>query len=148
MLYTTTGFTGAEKNFIDKVLNDPKSWGVQFRAVASHAKHDVVAHKMPQGDIDKIFHNQPHLHGLSVCDRREKPIQIYISAENWAKPPLQSGYKDSRLYRTYLILHEFGHALGHDHALCPGEGHPAPVMMQQTKGTGLCFPEPWVVKQK
>jgi hypothetical protein len=47
---------------------------------------------------------------------------------------------------VYLILHEFGHALGHGHEKCEGSGKPAHVMMQQTLGTGLCYPDPWVIK--
>ena len=51
-------------------------------------------------------------------------------------------------YRTYVVNHEVGHALGHDHQLCPRKGALAPVMMQQTlgltsPGVGACRANPW-----
>jgi hypothetical protein len=46
-------------------------------------------------------------------------------------------------YRTYLVSHEVGHALGHGHVDCPGSGQRAPVMMQQTISVGECAANPW-----
>ena len=46
-------------------------------------------------------------------------------------------------YRTMVVNHETGHWLGFGHSACGGSGRPAPVMMQQSKGTGTCEPNPW-----
>jgi hypothetical protein len=50
---------------------------------------------------------------------------------------------DLAAYRDYLVSHEVGHGLGHAHVHCPGEGRPAPVMVQQTKDLEGCTAWPW-----
>ena len=46
-------------------------------------------------------------------------------------------------YRTYLVNHEVGHALGRRHVDCDEPGARAPVMMQQTVSVGDCRPWGW-----
>ena len=63
---------------------------------------------------------------------------IWLNADRWfhgsaaSKLPLLE-------YRQYMVSHEMGHSLGHDHEKCAGSG-PAPIMMQQTLGIGTCSP--------
>lgn len=54
-----------------------------------------------------------------------------------------AGFPDVASYRTYLINHEFGHALGYGHLGCTAAGSLAPVMMQQSKGLSGCTANGW-----
>ena len=64
---------------------------------------------------------------------------MFLNSMRW-----MHGAKESKLpleeYRQYMVSHEMGHILGHDHVKCPGPGKPAPIMMQQTLGIGECSP--------
>ncbi len=64
---------------------------------------------------------------------------MYLNANRWF-----NGSAESKLrlddYRQYMVSHEIGHILGHDHEYCPCVGCKAPVMMQQTIGIGKCKP--------
>lgn len=69
---------------------------------------------------------------------------VIINLERWrhASPAWNAAGESLRDYRHLVVNHETGHWLGHGHAGCPGSG-PAPVMMQQSKGTGGCSFNPW-----
>lgn len=77
--------------------------------------------------------------GTYSCHQSGRAV---LNAERWARGAEAYG-RDLPAYRRYMVNHEVGHALGQGHADCPGEGQRAPVMMQQTKGVGLCAPNPW-----
>lgn len=69
---------------------------------------------------------------------------IWLNADRWVHGASASKLPLER-YRQYMVTHEMGHSLGHDHIKCPGSG-PAPLMMQQTLGIGKCTPNTKLTK--
>ena len=69
---------------------------------------------------------------------------VIINQDRWkfASPAWNAAGRSLRDYRHLVVNHEVGHWLGRGHAGCSGKG-PAPVMMQQSKGTGGCHFNPW-----
>lgn len=61
-----------------------------------------------------------------------EPSVVYINAKSWMNGVAESKLRLNR-YQTYVINHEFGHALGYDHKKCIGRDT-CPVMYQSTKG--------------
>jgi hypothetical protein len=51
-------------------------------------------------------------------------------------------------YRRYVVLHELGHWLQQGHVDCPGQGQPAPVMLQQSISLAGCTANPWPLAQE
>src|SRR5690606_32474628 len=70
---------------------------------------------------------------------------VIINQERWkhASPAWNVARRSLRDYRHMVVNHETGHWLGRGHTGCPARGGPAPVMMQQSKGTGRCHFNPW-----
>ena len=70
---------------------------------------------------------------------------VVVNQTRWqqASPAWRAAGRSVRDYRHLVVNHETGHWLGRGHAGCPGPGQPAPVMMQQSKGTGGCRFNPW-----
>lgn len=69
---------------------------------------------------------------------------VALNADRWrtATPEWTGSLAD---YRVMLVNHEVGHLLHlhHPRPQCPGEGWPAPVMMQQSTELGACTANPW-----
>lgn len=78
--------------------------------------------------------------GEVSCNRQGRAV---INAKRWA---LGVTYCDDlALYRTYLINHEVGHGLWHQHEFCPSPGANAPILQQQTLGLQGCKAWPYPV---
>jgi hypothetical protein len=124
------------------VLDDDRSWGstdhVRFRLVPRGARADLHAYLATPRTTDRLC--APLLtRGKVSCQNGR---HIVLNAARWVHgaPAFR---RDTAGYRRYLVNHEFGHALGHQHVGCPGRGRLAPVMLQQTKGLQGCRANPW-----
>lgn len=143
-VYDLKGFTKQEEIFIDQVLQDPRGWSKTtdfIRSQRSTIPVQVVCHKTPR-KVMEVKYPHVHLAGLSVCDRGLNPIEIHFDQQNWEQKT-ENFTGSLKQYRQYLVQHEFGHAIGHDHQADSGSGTPCHPMYQQSKG-GSCDPNPWI----
>lgn len=88
--------------------------------------------------VDRLCHPLK-THGEVSCYARGR---VVLNARRWwtgaaTYPGNLAGY------RTYLVNHEVGHALGHGHQRCPGKGKRAPLMLQQTLRLDGCLAYPY-----
>ncbi len=124
------------------ILNDKRSWrgaeAVRFELVPGAKPAALEIYVATSGTTDKMC-LPLRTQGLVSCSKSDKVI---MNADRWVYGVKYYG-KDVVNYRRYLVNHEVGHTLGHNHQKCPAKGKLAPVMMQQTKGLDGCRPNPW-----
>lgn len=124
---------------VDGFLSDPRSW-IGTKQVALQR---VEANQNPDFTVALTSTKTTH----TLCGK-EIPFEtscwhpptkrVIINVARWVRGAMVYG-PDLAGYRTYVINHEVGHALGSQHAACPETGAPAPVMMQQTFGVSNDF---------
>ena len=115
-------------------LADPDGWGRDIAFEEVNSDPDVVIHLSSPEDIRKAGCTDTH---LSCAELGGKHMRL--NSMRWFRGAKESGLGLEE-YRQYMVSHEMGHILGHDHDTCPRPGTPAPVMMQQTLGIGKCTP--------
>lgn len=131
---------------VEQVLADPRSWGAEGR----RAMRRVSSADTPDGEVAfRVALSSPR-----TTDRLCAPLRTVASyscasgdravlnAKRWLTGAESYAGRLTQ-YRQYLVNHEVGHTLGHGHEGCPGEGEPAPVMLQQTKGLAGCAHNAW-----
>ena len=127
---------------IQTTLSDSRSWigGGDWRLelVSDPARADFTVFLATPGTVDRYCWPL-RTYGRVSCQAGNR---VMLNAWRWARGADAYG-SDVGAYRQYLVNHEVGHRLGHNHVGCPGKGKRAPVMMQQTKGIGSCDPNPW-----
>jgi hypothetical protein len=128
--------------FVLATLNDKRSWTENGRR--TFARTDDA-----DADIDVVLASPAKSASMCLPLRtfgklscRSDAHTAVLTYYRWVKAiPEYSGNHDG--YRRYVVNHEVGHVLGHEHEYCAGKGKLAPVMMQQTKGLKGCRPNPW-----
>ena len=118
---------------ITAYLNDPDGWathGYFFDPVEDH--EDILIRLSSPRTVTKMC-GLPS--GLSCAELGGH--NMYLNADRWFRGSIKSG-QGVENYRQYLVSHEVGHILGHEHKKCPCSGCKAPIMMQQTLGLNKC----------
>jgi hypothetical protein len=122
-----------------QTFDHPRGWraaGVQFRRVRRGGDFTLVL--AAAGTLPSFSS------GCSVQWSCRVGRHVVINQLRWrqASPAWNAAGRSLRDYRHLVVNHETGHWLGRGHTSCRGRGR-APVMMQQSKGTGRCRFNPW-----
>lgn len=124
--------------FIETTLADDRGWAAEHKLarVDGHADLRIVLATPETADaLCAPLDTDGRLSCRNGSDVVLNAWRWHFGADSYAD--------DLAAYRRYVVNHETGHALGYPHAVCPGEGATAPVMLQQTKGLDGCTANPW-----
>lgn len=142
-------------SMVDRVMDDPRSWsghGVRVQRVDSGQADFHVTLTSTMTVRKYCGYSIPVETSCYAADGSVPGLtanRVFYNVARWVRGA--SAYLgDIDAYRTYMINHENGHALGHNHAHQCLPGGLAPLMMQQTfglretrGGSRLCQANPW-----
>lgn len=137
------------------IIKDPvcgwELFGYRFFQANTCNDADVCVDVVPSDTI-KHYYGKDFSH-LSLTDYSTRPaIRIWMNKDNWCSLPPTTTFRCLSAYRRYLVQHELGHAvvgLHHmgeetcwgEHSKSKNQKTTAPIMLQQTLGTGEdCLP--------
>ena len=130
-------------NTVYRVLNDPRGWP---RAGATFVKGDGDACNFTVV-LSEAKYMQTFDSGCSAEYSCRVGDNVIINLDRWNNGIgdwLKAG-GDLARYRTMVINHEVGHALGHidNETTCAGAGKPAPLMQEQSMHLDGCAVNEW-----
>lgn len=130
-------------NTVYRVLNDPRGWP---RAGATFVKGDGDACNFTVV-LSEAEYMQTFDSGCSAEYSCRVGDNVIINLDRWNGGIgnwMESGGNLAR-YRTMVINHEVGHALGHidNETTCAGAGKPAPLMQEQSMHLDGCTVNEW-----
>jgi len=131
---------------VERTLLDRRGWTADGAYSLRRADVDQAAFRVTLASPDTTDELCAPLttNGIYSCHQNGRAV---LNAERWTRGAEAYG-RDVARYRQYMVNHEVGHALGESHLECPGEGEPAPIMVQQTKGVAPCAPNPWPLESE
>lgn len=130
-------------NTVYRVLNDPRGWP---RAGATFVKGDGDACNFTVV-LSEAKYMQTFDSGCSAEYSCRVGDNVIINLDRWNGGIgnwMEAGGNLAR-YRTMVINHEVGHALGHidNETTCAGAGKPAPLMQEQSMHLDGCTVNEW-----
>ncbi|QQQ79663.1 DUF3152 domain-containing protein [Saccharothrix sp. 6-C] len=113
---------------VDHVLRHPRGWAGRhaFRRVGDDVEPELRIRLTSQRTARSLCGFE-----LPYDTSCRVGSTVHLSSARWFRGAHTYG-EDLRGYRVYAVNHEVGHFLGLGHEVCPADGSPAPVMMQQT----------------
>jgi hypothetical protein len=130
---------------VNATLGDPRSWiaGRDYRLqmVPETTSAQFTVYLATATTTNQLCWPLP-TNSYTSC---RQGAHVVLNLDRWMKsaPDYIKSEIPLNTYRTYMVNHEVGHALGHIHERCPAAGRPAPVMQQQTLGLRGCTANPW-----
>jgi len=134
-------FSRADKKIITSTLHDPRGWTTQqnilFLMRRGQERSDIDFEMASSDEIGRRFGRR--FEKFSVCHCGPRKCRIVINGDNWKGSTVT--------YKKYIINHEIGHALGHEHRTMPSQAtsRPCHVMVVQTARRLNCRLNPWLL---
>lgn len=126
---------------IEQILADERGWGpvedVAFTRVADADSAEFTISIASPPTTDELC-LPANTESTWSC---RNDGEVVLNSDRWLY--MTPTFTDLTEYRAYMVNHEVGHFLGHGHPDCPGEGDPAPVMLQQSIDLGGCTANAW-----